>query len=100
MRLVAVSLALIFKARFGLDWWTCVDLPPAAGEKPIGTPPNDRFVKERCQKVADGRQITVEARNYYKPGQTYLDPFRGDPMINEFESSARLEVVRRAAVAR
>ena len=60
------------------------------GETPIlGT-----FVKQRCRKVADGDEVIVEIRHYYKPGQALLDPNTGLPTINQFESSARLQVVR------
>ena len=49
------------------------------------------FVKQRCRKVADGQQVTVESRHYYKPGQALLDPNTGLPTVNQFESSARIE---------
>jgi hypothetical protein len=38
--------------------------------------------------------MTVESRHYYKPGQGLLDPNTGLPTVNQFESSARLELVR------
>jgi hypothetical protein len=94
LRAQAYAVAIAFKARFGSDGWTCTDMPAAEGETPIlGT-----FVKERCEKAADGLAITVESRNYYKPGQAVLDPNTGLPMINQFESSARLQVVRADAM--
>ena len=90
----AYGITIAFKARFGTEGWTCTDLPPAEGETPIlGT-----FVKERCEKVADGQAITVESRHYYKPGQATLDPNTGLPTVNQFESSARLQVVRTEAL--
>jgi hypothetical protein len=90
VRSEAYVVAIAFKARFGLDGWTCVDTPAAEGETPIlGV-----FIKERCEKTADGLQMTVESRHYYKPGQALLDPNTGLPTANQFESSARLQVVR------
>ena len=60
------------------------------GEAPIlGT-----FVKQRCRKLADGDEVIVEIRHYHKPGQALLDPNTGLPTVNQFESSARLQVVR------
>jgi len=92
----AYGIAIAFKARFGTEGWTCDNLPPAEGESPIlGT-----FVKERCEKLADGQAITVESRHYYKPGQALLDPNTGLPTVNQFESSARLQVIRVDAVQR
>jgi hypothetical protein len=89
-RAQAYAVAIAFKARFGADGWSCNNLPAAEGEAPIlGT-----FVKERCEKTADGLAITVESRYYYKPGQAMLDPNTGLPMVNQFESSARLQAVR------
>jgi uncharacterized protein YjbI with pentapeptide repeats len=93
LRLGASSVAITFKGRYGLDGWSCVDLPPAEGERPMGSPPRELFIKERCEKTSDGRKIVTESRQYYKPGQTYLDPLTGKPTDNEFESRSTLEVV-------
>ena len=90
----AYGVAIAFKARFGTEGWTCNDLAPAEGETPI----LGIFVKERCEKLADGQAITVESRHYYKPGQALLDPNTGLPTVNQFESSARLQVVRMDAL--
>ena len=48
----------------------------------------------------DGRQVTVKSRHYYKPGQAMLDPNTGLPTVNQFESSARMELVRVEALAK
>jgi hypothetical protein len=94
LRADAYMLAVAFKARFGTDGWECSDLPPTAGETPImGT-----FLKRLCRKVSDGQQIIVESRHYYKSGQALLDPNTGLPMVNQFESSARIELVRAEAL--
>jgi hypothetical protein len=92
----AYGVAIAFKARFGTDGWECSDLPAAEGETAV----DGIFVKERCRKTADGQAITVESRYYHKPGQAQLDPNTGLPMVNQFESAARLEVVRSAALKR
>jgi hypothetical protein len=96
VRTQAYDVAIAFKARFGTQGWTCSDLMPAEGETPI----LGIFVKERCEKFMDGQGITVESRHYYKPGQAMLDPNTGLPMANQFESSARLQVVRANALGK
>jgi hypothetical protein len=93
-RIAAFGLADVFKgiAGMGLD---CKDLPLAEGERPI----DDWFVKENCDKVADGRVVRIEARRYYKAGQAAVDV---DNRVteNQFESSARIEVYRQPAPAK
>jgi len=94
LRMNAYLVAVAFKARFGTGGWACNDLPPAEGETPIfGT-----FVKERCSKFFDAQRVTVESRYYYKPGQALIDPNTGLPTVNQFESSARMELVRAYAM--
>ena len=88
LRLHAHEVALHFKARFSLDG-DCADLPAETGETPI----DGEFVKERCEKEANGARIVSEARFYFRPGQQLRDPNTGLPMANAFESSARLEVL-------
>ncbi len=96
LRANAYTVAFAFKARFGADGWDCNDLPPAAGETPIA----GAFVKQVCRKVSDGQQIVVETRHYYKSGQALVDPNTGLATVNQFESSARLELVGVAALRR
>ena len=94
VRATAYTLAAAFRARFGAEGWTCNDLPPAAGETPVaGT-----FAKQLCRKAADGQEITVESRRYYKSGQAPTDPNSGLATVNQFESAARIEVVQLAAL--
>jgi hypothetical protein len=90
VRVDAYTITIAFKARFGTEAWDCNDLPPADGETPI----LGIFVKQRCQKISDGQQITVESRHYHKPGQALLDPNTNLPTVNQFESSARMQLVR------
>jgi hypothetical protein len=94
LRMYAYTVAIAFKARFGTDGWVCDQLAPAEGETPI----TGIFVKERCRKVEDGQEIVVESRYYYKPGQALLDPNTGLPTVNQFESSARMQMVAVDAV--
>lgn len=96
LRAQAYGVAIAFKARFGTDGWSCNDTPAAEGETPI----LGIFVKERCEKAADGLALTVESRHYYKPGQAMLDPNTGLPTVNQFESSARLQVIRVEALGK
>ena len=94
LRATAYTLAAAFKARFGAGGWSCDDLPPAAGETPVaGT-----FAKQLCRKVADGQQISVESRRFYKSGQARTDPNSGLATVNQFESAARMELVRMDAL--
>jgi len=93
-RMYAYTVAIAFKARFGTDGWACDQLAPDEGETPI----TGLFVKERCRKVANGQEIVVESRYYYKPGQSLLDPHTGLPTVNQFESSARMQMVAIDAV--
>jgi hypothetical protein len=89
LRMYAYTVAIAFKARFGTDGWACDELAPNEGETPIA----GMFVKERCRKVSDGQEVVVESRYYYKPGQAMLDPNTGLPTVNQFESSARMQMV-------
>jgi uncharacterized protein YjbI with pentapeptide repeats len=90
LRMHAHEVAVHFKARFSLDGH-CTDLPLAERETPI----DGQFVKEICRKETNGLEVTSEARFYYRPGQQFFDPNTGVPMVNSFESSARLEVIAR-----
>jgi len=94
LRMYAYSVAIAFKARFGTDGWACEELAPGEGETPI----EGMFVKERCGKTADGQDVVVESRYYYKPGQAMLDPNTGVPTVNQFESSARMQAAASGVV--
>lgn len=94
VRRLASTLVVYFKGRFGLDGWQCEDIPQEAGEQPIA----GRFIKERCEKALEGRNIVVESHQYYKPGQALQDPRTGKLMEGEFHSSARIEVIKADAI--
>jgi len=96
LRKDAYLIGTAFKTRYGNDGWDCRDEPPAAGETPL----DGIFIKQRCQMLAEGHQVTVESRHYYKAGQGLLDPNSGVSTVNQFESSARIEVVQREALQR
>jgi len=96
LRKDAYLIGMAFMVRYGNDGWDCRDEPPSAGETPL----EGIFVKQRCQKLAEGHQVTVETRHYYKPGQSMLDPNSGVSTVNQFESATRIEVVQREALQR
>ncbi len=82
-----ISLSLKAVA-YGALGWTCTDLPLAEGERPLG----EGFKKERCEKEADGRHITVESYRFLKAGQQAGRP--GAPQNNEFSAGMRVELIR------
>ena len=92
-RIDAYGLADLFKGIAG-SGLVCTDLPPAEGERPI----EDFFVKQSCERKADGEVTRIESRRYYKPGQYAVDPNDSRITENQFESSARLEVYRPATM--
>jgi hypothetical protein len=86
----AYSLAKFVRSRFGEDGWTCVELPRAEGESDFG----GQFIKDRCEKIlADGSHVRTEARYFRKAGQHEFDPHDGKLLIDQFESSARVEIL-------
>jgi hypothetical protein len=89
----AYTVAVAFKANFGSDGWSCHDVAPAPGETAI----DGTFVNEQCRKLVDDQEITVASRYYYKPGQAMLDPNTGLPTVNQFESSASMQLLRAGA---
>ncbi|MFO1185726.1 MAG: pentapeptide repeat-containing protein [Bauldia sp.] len=95
VRINAYAAAAFFRGVIGRDW-DCEDLPRAEGETPI----EGSFVKERCRASARGVSAVAEARYYYRPGQRLIDPATGKPMVNAFESSARIEAVADPATPR
>ncbi|MBM3507312.1 MAG: pentapeptide repeat-containing protein [Alphaproteobacteria bacterium] len=90
LRLAAHEVSLAFKARYDVGLEHCADQPAGAGETPI----DGVYIKELCRLEAAGRRITIESRFFYKPGHQVVDPRTLRATDNEFESWARLEVLR------
>src|SRR5262249_50876452 len=90
VRLDAYGVATVCRARYGSSsGWTCTDTPPEEGQTPI----QQVFINRICLKIADGKQIVVESRRYFRKGEALIDPRSARQMRNAFESSARLEVI-------
>ena len=74
---------------YGADGWSCTDLPRLDGEEPFG---GETFVKTACEKLADGRYITIETHRYLKAGQ--MAPGRGGaPTEGQFEVGTWAEAI-------
>jgi hypothetical protein len=86
----AYTLSNFFKARYGGDGWDCTDIPAGPGETPVGT----LYINQRCTKlVKDGMRAVLATRFLRKPGQAEFSP-SGKLTVGQFESSARLELLR------
>jgi hypothetical protein len=81
-------LANFIRHRFGDDGWECKDLPPEEGESPAGS----QFIKNQCEKKADGLRVLLEQRYFQKKGQRFLDPYTGKPRTEAYESGTRFEM--------
>ncbi|MCC6982674.1 MAG: hypothetical protein IT535_05340 [Bauldia sp.] len=80
---------------YGYGLFQCAELPAGDGETPI----EGRFVKQNCvATLADGRHIRIERRFFYKRGQFGIDPLTGVGTVNQFESTARVEVIAASLV--
>ena len=90
IRIEAFMVANTFRARFGLDGWVCEKTPPGDRRTPI----QGEYAFEVCRLDLPDKRVEVENRHYFKPGQAILNPFNAQGMVNEFESWARLEVVK------
>jgi hypothetical protein len=86
----AYKLASFLAARFAIEpQRDCVAEPPAPGESAVGAV----FVKQRCEKRADGRRITLESRYLRKAGQSDRDPTLPTRLTRgQFDSETRLEI--------
>jgi hypothetical protein len=85
-RIQADSIVLPLKIAYGLQGWVCTDLPRLPGEMPLG----GEYLKQRCEKTADGRFVTIETHRFLRPGQR-TGP--GAPLASEFEVWVRVEVI-------
>jgi hypothetical protein len=88
-RRMAHLLRIAIINRYDPAGWTCTDIPPAAGETPVG----GIILKQKCEKVTPERALSVEARFLRKPGQSDVDPATGDYTIGQFESWTRFELL-------
>jgi hypothetical protein len=88
-RRMAHLLRLAIINRYDPAGWTCVDLPAAPGETPVG----GIFLKQRCEKATAERNLMVEARFLRKPGQSDIDPATGEYTQGQFESWTRFELM-------
>ena len=87
-RRVAHLLRLAVINRYDPGGWSCTDFPAAPGETPVG----GIFLKQRCEKISEGRHLMVEARFLRKPGQSDIDPVTGEYTTGQFESWTRFEI--------
>jgi len=91
------ELGRFLRQRFGDDHWDCKDLPPAAGESPVGS----LFIKTHCEKTtSDGLRLVLEQRLLQKKGQHFIDPHSGQAERDPFESMTRFEAYDAALPAR
>jgi uncharacterized protein YjbI with pentapeptide repeats len=115
VRELGVTLGGYLKARYGVEGWTCTDLPQLPGESPFA----GFYEKRRCEKVAGDavvddddasgavasgavaggavaagppHRVVLETHNYRKPGQHYFDAAARQVTQGEFRSETRLEV--------
>jgi hypothetical protein len=88
-RRMAHLLGVAAMSHYGRDGWACTDLPPAQGETPVG----GIFIKSRCEKMVDGKALTVETHFLRKPGQHDIDPETHDYTEGQFESFTRFEIM-------
>jgi hypothetical protein len=82
------TLANFIRQRFGDDGWQCKDLPPQEGEHPVGS----FFVKNHCEKTANGLHLVLEQRYFRKQGQRSIDPNTGQPTREDYDSMTRFEM--------
>ena len=81
------TLANFLRQRFDEDGWTCKDLQPDEGESPAGT----LFIKNRCEKTANGLHLILEQRYFQKKGQHFVDA-SGELQREAYESRTRFEI--------
>lgn len=92
-RRVAVTLARNLKSRYGRWEQTCDDLPPTAGQEPVGK----IFVHEICTATSPEGDSTMrlEATYFRKKGQVSINLETQQLNSNYFQSATRLEVVQK-----
>ena len=81
------ALGTFIRQRFGDDGWNCTEAAADEGERPVGS----LFVKNHCEKTANGLHLILEQRYFRKKGQRLVDPDTGQLRSEDFESSTRFE---------
>jgi hypothetical protein len=76
----AFLFGLQVRARYGDDGWTCTQGEPATDEQPIG----GVFVKEHCEKTANGRHFVVDRELFRRP----------DKDLREFVGGTQVLILR------
>jgi hypothetical protein len=82
------TLANFIRQRFGDDGWQCKDLPREEGEKAVGS----FFIKNHCEKIANGLHLILEQRYLRRKGELLVDPETGQPRKEDYESATRFEM--------
>jgi hypothetical protein len=82
------TLANFLRQRYGEEDWKCTDLPPEEGEHPVGS----EFIKNHCEKTADGLRMILEQRYLQKEGQAFVDPHTGKAERDAYDSVTRCEI--------
>lgn len=82
------TLANFLRQRYGEEGWKCTDLPPEEGEHPVGS----EFIKNHCEKTADGLRMILEQHYLQKEGQAFVDPHTGKAERDAYKSATRCEV--------
>lgn len=85
----AVTLGGFLTARFGVEGWSCTDLPQLSGEEPhFG-----RYEKRRChQTTTDGYALDLLTEHFNRPGQLAINPVDNVATEGQFWSSTRFEM--------
>lgn len=85
-----ITLGGFLRARYGVDSWSCEDLPTLEGE----TPYLGFFEKRICEKTDETGllHVQLETHNYRKPGQRNFDAANQNLTLGQFRSETRLEV--------
>lgn len=85
----AITLGGFLTARFGVDGWSCADLPRLPGEEPH----SGRYEKRECRlTTADGFDIYMLTEHFNRPGQLAINPVDNTATEGQFWSSTRLEM--------
>jgi hypothetical protein len=88
-RRMARLLRLAIINRYDPGGWNCTDFPPAPSESPVA----GIFLKQSCDKIVEGRYLSVEVRFLRKPGQYDIDPVMNELTDGQFESWTRFELL-------